>query len=356
MQKGIIFVPFMTGKGGTETVINNLFKSIKSNKNLNLKVYSIGGSFNYDWTNGVNANIQEISNSRGIRTLYYLTFLPHKIAKIIKKEKPDFVISTNPVMWFLSKKIIKNKNLKIPVIAWYHYSLKQKPIRKMFLKSADYYFAISSGIKAQLISQGIPQECISLIYNPVDSNYYPISRPNDGITHFIYLGRVDLDKQKNVRELLTALQNVKGNWVLDIYGDDKKAAPAKELASQLNISEKINWKGFVTNPWSEIKNASVLTLTSNYEGLPMVLIEAISHGVCCVSSNIETGPIDIIKNGTNGYLYKPHEVNQLTELLQKIVNNQLPLPSQKQIIESSKKFSLDSYGKYLSNAIHKALN
>lgn len=356
MQKGIIFVPFMTGKGGTETVIHNLFKSIKSNKNLNLKVYSIGGSFNYDWTNGVNVNIQEISNSRGIRTLYYLTFLPHKIAKIIKKEKPDFIISTNPVMWFLSKNAVQRQKLNIPVVAWYHYSLKQKPIKKIFLNSADYYLAISSGIKKQLMEQGVSEEKISLIFNPVDSDYHLISRPTDNVTHFIYLGRVDLDKQKNVRELLTGLSSVEGNWVLDIYGDEKKAQQAKELTYQLNISGNINWKGFVTNPWSKINDASVLTLTSNYEGLPMVLIEAISHGVCCVSSNIETGPNDIIKNGKNGFLYKPHDIQKLTGLLQNIVNKQLPLPDQDQIIQSSKKFSLDNYGNYFSDAINKVLS
>ena len=52
MQKGILIVPFMTGYGGTETVIKNLFRSHQKRPNYELKVYSIGGSVDYEWEIG----------------------------------------------------------------------------------------------------------------------------------------------------------------------------------------------------------------------------------------------------------------------------------------------------------------
>ena len=92
MKKGLLFVPFMSGKGGTETVIHNLFTALSKQNQYKISIYSIGGSKDYNWSNGIDIHIQEISSKRFIRTSYYLTFLPHKIYKIIKQTQPDFII------------------------------------------------------------------------------------------------------------------------------------------------------------------------------------------------------------------------------------------------------------------------
>lgn len=349
MKKGIIFVPFMTGKGGTETVIHNLFKAFANDDQFSLKVYSIGGSDDYGWTEGVNVKSQSISKHRTIRTLYYATLLPTKIHQVIAKEQPDFVISTNPIMWYLAKKSLLFMKKSTPVIAWYHYSLSQKPIKQFLLKSADFFLAISTGIKRQLMDLGINEHKIFLVYNPIDSNYAIIPRPSDG-THFIYLGRVNLDGQKNVRELIDGLSGVKGRWLLDIYGDDKKADPVKKYIAEKGIENHVNWKGFVNDPWNSITSATSLVLTSKYEGLPMVLCEAISHGIFCVSSDIETGPSDIINN-YNGKLYPSGDIKQLTSILQNIVDEPQKLPKQSTIISTSNKFSLLNYHKYFHQAL-----
>lgn len=349
MKKGIIFVPFMTGKGGTETVIHNLFRAFTNDDDFSLKVFSIGGSDDYGWTQGVNIKTQTISSHRIIRTLYYATFLPIKIYHTLLKENPDFVISTNPVMWYFAKKSLLFMKKDTPVIAWYHYSLKQKPIKQFLLKSADFFLAISTGIKKQLIDLGIDNQNIFLVYNPIDSNHIIIPRPTD-IPHFIYLGRVDLDGQKNVRELIDGLSDVRGMWLLDIYGDDKNADSVKKYIIEKNIEKHINWKGFVSNPWDSIANATCLLLTSKYEGLPMVLCEAISHGIFCISSDIETGPSDIINN-YNGKLYPSGDIKQLTSILQNIVDEPQKLPKQSTIISTSNKFSLLNYHKYFHQAL-----
>ena len=220
--------------------------------------------------------------------------------------------------------------------------------------SADYYLAISSGIKKQLIQLGIPSQKISLIFNPVVSDYHIIDRPTSEC-RFIYLGRVDLDKQKNIKDLLIALSKVIGKWQLNIYGDNSNAQPVQKLVNTLNLQDKIKWNGFLNDPWNNIPKVSALVLTSNYEGLPMVLCEAISHGVYCISSDIETGPDDIIQNGVNGHLYMPNNIKQLTKQLQWVITHHNELPNQQLIIESSKKFSLDNYGKYFTKAVDKSL-
>ncbi len=349
MKKGILIVPFMTGYGGTETVIKNLYESRKSERQpFELKVYSIGGSLDYSWAENVEKDVKWISNSRKIRDLYALTIMPFDMIRYLKKEQPDFIISTNPVIWFLAKKILRLLGSDAPVIAWYHYSISQKPIKRLFLKSADYYLAISSGIKKQLIERGISANRIFLIFNPVTTDNHLIKR-TVGKTKFVYLGRLMLDGQKNLRELLASLSVVRGNWSLELYGSEDKAKAVKDYANELGIYSKIVWHGFVENPWKAVNDATVLILTSKYEGLPMVLCEAISHGVYIVSANTSTGPEDIVTSD-NGKLYNLGKQKELSAILQSIVNG-ARLPEQSLIQKTAQKFSPESYIARFNNAI-----
>ena len=342
----------MTGYGGTETVIKNLFKARQSNHpNYELKVYSIGGSFDYSWTKNVDIEVKWISKKRKFRDLYALTLMPINLFNYLRREEPDFVISTNPVIWYLAKLCLRLLHRNTPVIGWYHYSIDQKPIKKVFLNAADYYLAISSGIKNQLIKKGIPQRKIYLVLNPVETDEHIIKRPNN--IHFIYMGRVMLDGQKNFRELIDSLVLLKGDWVLDIYGDDRQAGEVKSYAKSKNVLQHLVWHGFVTNPWLNITSATALILTSKYEGLPMVLCEAISHGIYCISANTSTGPEDII-NKENGKLYRLGKVSELAQILQKIIDGEI-LPSQSKIQLSAQNFLPNQYLERFDSAIEDIL-
>lgn len=99
------------------------------------------------------------------------------------------------------------------------------------------------------------------------------------------------------------IENTK--WSLDLYGDGEIKI-CKDYISEF-YPEKFdyfNWHGWVEDPWSEINIGDALVLTSKFEGFPMVLLEAISRGLPCISANCPTGPKDIIKSGINGELYK----------------------------------------------------
>ncbi|MGM9883587.1 MAG: glycosyltransferase [Limosilactobacillus reuteri] len=356
LKKGILIVPFMTGKGGTETVIRNLFKAIEDENvfnDCNIIVYSIGGSDDYEWSRPIeHFKVKFISKWRPLRTLYYMTKLPFDIFKIIKSEKPDFIISTNPIMWTLSYYIKRLLSLEIPVISWYHYSLNKKPVKKVLLRSANYYLAISIAIKNELIDNGVSENNIFVVYNPITTDKKIILRPTKE-TKFIYLGRLDLDGQKNLRDLINACVLLKGQWKISLYGDDKKSEVIKKYASQKGVLSHLDFKGFINNPWGKIDQASALILCSKYEGYPMVLAEAMSHGVFCVASDIE-GSNEII-NGNNGICYKLGNYNQLAQELQKIIDNTANLPSYTTIQESVKNLLPDCYLKRFQDSIKKIM-
>lgn len=355
MKKGLLLVPFMTGKGGTETVIHNLFGVLgKDNSSkYSIKLYSIGGSVDYEWASTVSdIDIKWISKSRFLRTLFYLTCLPALIFGIIRKEKPDFIISTNPIMWFLSYRIVHLLSLNTKVVSWYHYSLDKKPVKKFILQSADYYLAISSAIRNELIQNGICKRKIFTIYNPITINQKTIPRPTDDAC-FIYLGRLDLDGQKNLSELLDACSLLKGNWSLSLYGDDTNAKDIYSYANHKDILNHISFKGFVNEPWSKIAKASAMILCSKYEGYPMVLAEALSHGVFCITSNIE-GSTELV-NRNNGRIYESGNYKELASIMQSIINNSLVLPTQSMIQDTVTQLLPDHYSKRFNESIEKIL-
>lgn len=353
MKKGILFVPFMSGRGGTETVIHNLFSSMPNHSQYKLKVYSIGGSNITGWEKGVDIKTTWISKYRFIRNLYYLSVLPGQMLIILKREKPDFIISTNPVMWSLAQYIKKVIHLNAPVIAWYHYSTTQHPIKKFFLHSCDYYLAISTGIKEELKKSGIASSRIFNVLNPIVSDKRIIPQSTQP-KHFIFLGRLMLDGQKNMRELINALSQVHGNFILDIYGDSRQRNEVKQYIQSTGLADKTSFHGFIADPWSKIKEATAIILTSNFEGLPTVLCEAISHGVFCVSANMPTGPDDIITKD-NGIIYQLHDQKSLTSILQKIVDGYIQLPSPMAIQNTFRKFEPDEYYQRFSKAINAIL-
>lgn len=353
-KKVVIAIPYLTGKGGTETVIKNFSQALNvkdTNKGISWKLISFGGTKYPEWLSGWNKKVYNFTESRYIQLIAYIFLLPFLVAVTLKKEKPDYFIATNPIIWSIAFIEIRLFSMKIKVGAWYHYSFKMKHVKKRYLQKADFFWAISLGIKNELISMGVSSKKIYVIYNPVNISNVSIVKRSKKQNHFIYIGRIDYDGQKNVSELIKAFNQVTGDWNCDFYGSVTPETKSRllELANQ-HTKERISFKGFYKNVWDHIKEADVLLLTSKYEGLGMVLIEAAARGISLISSDCPVGPKEVINN--NGYLYMPGDVEQLLLLLNQIVSFKILIPSLKQVEESVQKFG---YKKYASR-IYSSLN
>lgn len=341
-----LIIPFMTGFGGTEKVISNLISAYNEapNRKINFQVISYGGFDDGDWLKQANFKIVKMARSDFIRRIQYLLLLPWMLLKFVFTTDAQVVISTNPVMWsliYLWSKILRKK---VQVVSWYHYSLKKKPVNSVLLSMADNYLAISSGVRDELVELGIKNQKIHLIFNPIPRNTNLVARPSDTV-EIVYVGRLMMHGQKNLSELFSALSKIdSSNWHLSIFGDgfDRDVREVKAYVSEKKLSDKIRFYGFVENPWKKMEQATVLVLTSLYEGFGMVLAEALSHGIYVISSDCETGPRDII-NSFNGKLYSVGDVQQLSSNLNDIIDNSNRLPEQDALVQSVTKFYQDTY-------------
>lgn len=354
-SKILIFVPFMSGFGGTETVINNLFEEYQnsyptSNK---LVLVSIGGYDSEEWLTSINnKKIVQFSKSKLVRTFEYLMTLPFFLFNEVRHSDVNVVISTNPIMWMVLYWIKKIFHYKYKVVSWYHYSLEDKPVKHFFMKSADSYLAISTGIAKQITRYGIDDKKIKTVFNPVVKSNISVPRSSgDKPIQFIYVGRIMLDGQKNLRALINALSRVKLKWQLDIYGQGE-TEKVQEFINSKKLQKQINLKGFKANVWESLGTVDFLVLTSKYEGFPMVLNEAISVGIPVISYNCETGPEDII-NDKNGFLVNPCNEDELIKTIEK-ASKKISIFTDTSVIKKSiSKFYSQNYIAVFLNAIFK---
>lgn len=114
-------------------------------------------------------------------------------------------------------------------------------------------------------------------------------------------------KQKNFAVLLDAFALIQGDtnkYILILMGNGSELEALKQLSRSLGLSESVYFPGYVDNPLPVIASSDCFVLSSNWEGLPGVLIEAVYCETRIVSTNCPSGPREILENGRYGMLAK----------------------------------------------------
>jgi len=131
--------------------------------------------------------------------------------------------------------------------------------------------------------------------------------------------------QKNFTLLIEAFAKVSqihSEYELVIYGDGPQRDKLQSLTKKLGISEKVKFPGYVKNFGDHIIDASLFVLSSNFEGMPNALMEAMALGLPCISTDCPAGgPRYLIKNGENGYLVKVGDVEELVGVMDRVLND-----------------------------------
>lgn len=139
-----------------------------------------------------------------------------------------------------------------------------------------------------------------------------------GPRYLISVTRLE-ESQKDLTTLLRAYaqlvtQHAFGG-ALVIVGDGRDRAMLEALAAALGVAARVHFLGFIANPLPLVRQARVLVLSSRYEGLPTILIEALMLGQVLVSSDCPTGPHEILDAGRAGLLVAPGDVPALATAL-----------------------------------------
>ena len=187
----------------------------------------------------------------------------------------------------------------------------------------DAIIAVSKGVADDFSNMTqIPRERVSVINNPVVGNDL-LTQAAAPLDHkwfaageppvIVSVGR--LTEQKDFGNLLRAFAKAREKRAIRllILGDGPDRQSLTDLAGELGISDDIEMPGFVENPYSYMAKAGAFVLSSRWEGLPTVLIEAMASGAPVVSTDCPSGPREILQDGRYGVLVPVGDSNALAD-------------------------------------------
>ena len=200
----------------------------------------------------------------------------------------------------------------------------QNPIKQFFFKSvfsfADAIIVNSKEFKKKFKQKfNLKSICI---YNPLDKNVVIKKSKIKNKIKFSkkYLNIINVGRftdQKDQITLLKAINEIKDKINIKLYivgrGVEKQNLERYILQNKLKKIVKIIH--FNNNPFNLIKSADLFILSSVYEGLPNVLLEALTLKKFVISSDCPTGPNEILLNGKGGLLFKPQDYKKLAQLI-----------------------------------------
>lgn len=342
MTKTLKFISMpVSGRGGTETVLTKVLNHLATEEQYNIILY-LTQKPTQTWLNTFDNKIKiNICSNNKLAKLFYFT----KIFTTAKNTDHFIILGANIIPFANNFRKLLKKQYQIT--SWIHYSLTHQ---NMFdphnLLLADDHWAISSSIQKQLIKMGVNQDKIHLIFNPIEQQKETIKISNPPL-RLVYVGRLELHKQKNLQELFDFLVKNK-NIKVNLFGKAEDPIKFKNKIKELKIESQITIHEWTPKPWKKIAKLkpTALIMTSNFEGLPMVSLEALSYGVPCILANFD-GSKDVIQNGVNGYLYQQHDLNDLRDKVESLntITNQVTIQN------SIKKFYYPYYFERLKTVL-----
>ena len=333
MKKKIIFFCPSIEIGGVE---KNLYKVINFFAHKNLDLYLITLSKNLG--NKLNKKVKIINfNLFGdFNYPYFLKVIFCYLNYFLNfqfRNNNIFVSFQSNLYFILLAKLTGNKIVARSNAAPNYYisnSLKKK-IFKIIFSFADKIIVNSN--EFQKIFQKTFKIKPVVIYNPsvnekLLKKYARKKGKKNKIVNFINVGR--LTHQKNHILLIKALSQIKNsNYKLIIVGSGKEEINLKKYIKKNKLNKRVKIISNITNANKYYIKSDVFILTSRFEGLPNVLIEAQLNKNFIISSDCPSGPKEILLNGKAGYLFKNENIKDL----KKKINNYLINRNKKEILK-----------------------
>lgn len=236
---------------------------------------------------------------------------------------------------------------------------------------ADAVVAVSEHVARELTSAvghgvGLAPGSVQVIYNPVVderlSARSEVEPQHDWLRPGgppVVLGVGRLSEQKDFATLLRAFALLRATREarLVILGEGDLRADLEELAAQLGVADDVDMPGFVDNPFSYMARSSVLALSSRFEGLPGVLIQAMACGCPVVSSDCPGGSAEILAGGRYGALVPMADEQAMATA----IAAQIDTPTSREILlKRAQDFSVDraanTYLELIESVVSQAAN
>lgn len=251
------------------------------------------------------------------------------IRKMIQTERPSTVISfVGPLNVIVLLSTFWMRERPQIVVSERNDPQKQKLaqplewLRRKLYRHADLVTANTQGAVDHM-QCFVPAAKLMRIPNPVTVSGH-ISEL-ESIRKLIVLNIARLHPQKGQDILLTAFAGlpdfIKAEWALKIIGTGSELDNLRQIARANGLAESVITGQATNDPWAEYLKAGIFVLPSRFEGLPNVLLEAMSAGCACVVSDASPGPLEFLKHEHSGLVFPSGDVSALTSALEQLIND-----------------------------------
>lgn len=287
------------------------------------------------------------------------------LVRTLKRLKPTACLSalthSNLALIIASKlakssaRIVVSERLSLNVGADAAPRLKSRVKRNLIARlypKADRVIVVSKAIETEM-EQMFPSVAgkVVALANPVDverlralasdETAYSAGAKDEPVVAFV--GR--LSRQKNLPLLLQAFWDLRNRRPakLVLAGDGPLKQELTDLVRELGLAESVDFAGYLDNPYRLVSEADVLALSSDFEGLPNVLIEALALGTEIVSTDCPTGPAEILADGKYGHLVPCGDRAAFAEALERAISAPLMIDREKALAPYEKENALTAY-------------
>ncbi len=322
-MKRICFISPSLSQGGLENAVMVIANEMASRGHEVSIICVYNNPIFYELDKSINI-ILPLYDRKEYSTLSYYWKSALYIRKQVKSVNPDVVVSYGDYINFIS--VIATRNLKIPLFVSdrsspdLNFPFFVKLMRKYWYPFADGILAQTERAKQQKQAMMGPKYSnIEIIPNALRTvNPYPeIEKEN------IILGVGRHYHVKGLDRLIKAFATSATNhWKLMIAGNyGPETENLKTLVQNLEIEDRVEFLGPVKEIDKVFSKAKIFVLPSRSEGFPNALIEAMAHGLPCISYDISAGPSDIIDNFENGILVEEGNIPELSRQMDFLIAN-----------------------------------
>lgn len=245
-------------------------------------------------------------------------------------------------------------------------SLKSTLLRRLAvhtLPTADELIAVSQGVADSLVTKtGVGNDDVHVLHNPIDVSAIreratePVEHEwieDDDLDVVLFVGR--LHPQKDLETWLRAFERVhqsNPDTRAVIAGQGPLQDDLSATAARLGIANVVSVPGYVDNPYRFMDQASVFLLSSRFEGLPTVLIEAMACGCPVVSTDCPSGPSEILGDDTYGRLVPVGDEQRIAAAVERTLTDPIDAALLRQRADDFEpSVVLDEYERFIESSL-----